>query len=382
MINNGLAGIIISDQNFTPALLRDFENAAGCIAIVRLEDASLHDLADLVIEIFDKHAVPSGSVFLLGSASHLISAGVGSYVADWVAVNQRLNQKFKNINICPLIPILFEDSPGLIARELEILAMWLHKVYDTGIRGLSELWRCVVSHTQSNSGGHTQLQYDDVIKITLPVSLSSPGTETFFYKFSNSCPARLRKMDRKTIDELIRILISILQEKFSVAICSEGILPRAPPQTVDPKGIKHVVCIGSSIIRQTVPYLKALGYSVTDLSRLGWLATQENINALILQMSQLQLPPGFSVVFDLLGNASHRYEQLDGTQALPSKENGQYHMPGPVVTCDVQIFCRIIKSLEPVMMSAQDAVKVSVPPLPRYIFSACCNNPHHCTNLS
>jgi hypothetical protein len=121
---------------------------------------------------------------------------------------------------------------------------------------------------------------------------------------------------------------------------------------------------------------------VTDLSRPGWLATQENIDALIRQMSQLQLVPGFSVVFDLLGNASHRYEQFDGTQALPSKENGHYHMPGPVVTCDVEIFRRIIKSLGPVMVSAQDAVKVSVPPLPRYIFSACCNNPHHCTNLS
>jgi hypothetical protein len=57
-------------------------------------------------------------------------------------------------------------------------------------------------------------------------------------------------------------------------------------------------------------------------------------------------------------------------------------MQGPVVICDTEIYRRIVKTLGPVMLSAQDAVKVSVPPLPRYIFSPCCQNPRHCTNLN
>jgi hypothetical protein len=381
ILDGGPVAIIVTDQNFVPALVRDPEYDTGCVAIVRLEDASLNDLAELTMEIFEKKSVGTGSAFLLGSASHLVKAGVAAYAADWIAVNRGLAQKFKNINICPLIPLLFEDSPGLLARDLEILAVWLHKVYDTGMQGLSECWAGVVSHTQQHSVGHTALHYDDIVKLSLPATLSSPDTETFFFKFANSCPARLSKMDRKTIDELVRIITSLLRTNFSIAICSEGTLPRATPPTFDPKAKKHIVCIGSSIMKQTVPFLRAMGCSVTDLTRPGWLATTDNIEALISQMSKTQLEPGFSVAFELLGNASYRFEQFDGTQALPQKENGRYHMKGPVVICETETYKKIIRSLSPVLLSAQDAVKVLIPPLPRYVFSPCCSNPQHCTNL-
>jgi hypothetical protein len=108
-------------------------------------------------------------------------------------------------------------------------------------------------------------------------------------------------MDRKTTDELIWTLISQLQKNFTIVVCPEGILTRALPMIVDPKDGKHIACIGSSIIKQTIPYLKALGYSVTDLSRPGWLATPDNIASLIAQLADIKLAPGFAVVFDLLG---------------------------------------------------------------------------------
>jgi hypothetical protein len=44
--------------------------------VVRLEDASLEDLMDIVLEIFDGMLLPEGSVFLFGSDSYLHRAGV------------------------------------------------------------------------------------------------------------------------------------------------------------------------------------------------------------------------------------------------------------------------------------------------------------------
>jgi hypothetical protein len=52
MSGTGPSAIILSDQDFVPAL--SHETDTGCIAIVRLEDASLHDLEDLAPEIFEK----------------------------------------------------------------------------------------------------------------------------------------------------------------------------------------------------------------------------------------------------------------------------------------------------------------------------------------
>jgi hypothetical protein len=57
-------------------------------------------------------------------------------------------------------------------------------------------------------------------------------------------------------------------------------------------------------------------------------------------------------------------------------------MKGLVAVCSDDIFTRITKALSPVLLSAQDAIKISIPPLPRYIFNPCCTLPTHCTNFT
>jgi hypothetical protein len=186
---NGPVAIVMSDQNFLPALSSEISEGEGCMEVVRLEDASLNDLAELANEIFDKIAINPGSVFLLGSASHLFRAGITTYAQDWVSVNASLTKKFKTAHICPLVPLILEEVAGGLARGVEMLAMWLHKVYSTGIRGMGEVWSCVASHAQHFTIGSTLLQYEEVVKVSLPSSLDSPSTETFFFKFRSSSPA-------------------------------------------------------------------------------------------------------------------------------------------------------------------------------------------------
>jgi hypothetical protein len=377
---NAPAVICLSDQNFLPAM-PSADAGKGCLAIVRLEDASLMDLAGLAIEIFEKCYLNPGSVFLIGSASHLIKVGVTTYTADWVSLCSKLGSKFKNANVCPLVPLLLEDCPGALARDLEVLAIWILKSYHSSIKGFLDAWSYLLKYVQSSAIGATILQYEDIQKYTLPKDSSSPGTDVFFFKFGNSCPAHLKKMDRKAISELLGLLTNHLLSKFSISVSSEVNLPRATPEAGEPQTRKHIVCIGSSIAKQTIPFLQALGHTVTDLTKPGWLATDENIAALIDTLSKLDIAPGFAVLLDLVGNATHRFVQFDGTLALPQKENGKYHIRGPVACCTDDIFRKIVKSLAPVMLSAQETVKISIPPLPRYVFNSCCNNPTHCANM-
>jgi hypothetical protein len=377
---NAPSVICLSDQNFLPAM-PSAEAGKGCLAIVRLEDASLLDLAGLAIEIFEKSNLNPGSVFLIGSASHLIKVGVTTYTADWVNLCRKLGCKFKNANVCPLVPLLLEDCPGALARDLEVLAIWILKSYQSSIKGFLDAWSYLLRYVQSSAIGATILQYEDIQKYTLPKDCSSPGTDVFFFKFGNSCPAHLKKMDRKAISELLGLLTNLLLSKFSISVSSEVNLPRATPEAGEPQIRKHIVCIGSSIAKQTIPFLQALGHTVTDLTKPGWLATDDNIAALIDTLSKLDIAPGFAVLLDLVGNATHRFVQFDGTMALPQKENGRYHIRGPVACCTDDIFRKIVKSLAPVMLSSQETIKISIPPLPRYVFNSCCNNPTHCANM-
>jgi hypothetical protein len=272
--------------------------------VVRLEDTSLSDLADIAIKIFDKVTMNPGSFFLIGSASQLFRTGVAAYAHEWVSINNSLSKRFKTIHVCPLVPMIFENTAGGLARDIEMLAMWLHKVYGTGIKGMGEMWSCAASHASQYKVGSTVLQYEEIVKISLPTSLDTPGMDTFFFKFRSSSPARLCGMDRKVIYKLLHILLHNLKTNFLVLISSEVILPREPPTAEDAHAQRHLVCVGSSILKQTIPYLRALGYRVTVLARPGWLATQENIDALISELSKLSVPPGLHWFWTCSGTAA------------------------------------------------------------------------------
>jgi hypothetical protein len=73
---------------------------------------------------------------MIGSASHLFKVGASSYATDWVGEVGKLELRFKNVNFCPLAPILRDNCPGSLVQDIETLTVWYHKVYDNNIKGL------------------------------------------------------------------------------------------------------------------------------------------------------------------------------------------------------------------------------------------------------
>jgi hypothetical protein len=111
--------LVFTDQNFVPFLSGDSEN---CIAIVRLEDPSLNELADLAGEILDRYNLPSDAVLLFGSGSHLSRVGAAQYAADWINLSNRCSQKWPKAVTVPLIPIIRTESPGSLARDISLIS--------------------------------------------------------------------------------------------------------------------------------------------------------------------------------------------------------------------------------------------------------------------
>jgi hypothetical protein len=76
--------LIISDQNFPPALPSDEKK---CV-IIRLEDCYLNELLGLLKEFFGNRSgyLPEGSLLLFVSLSHLASRGLESYAEEVVKI--------------------------------------------------------------------------------------------------------------------------------------------------------------------------------------------------------------------------------------------------------------------------------------------------------
>ncbi len=77
-----------------------------------------------------------------------------------------------------------------------------------------------------------------------------------------------------------------------------------------------------------------------------------------------------------------RYEQFDGTTLLPLRSDGKYHLGGKVVITTPEVFKRVVNNVAPIFKAKGNKPCVIVPPLPRYLFSRCCGEVNHCTNVT
>jgi hypothetical protein len=122
--------------------------------------------------------------------------------------------------------------------------------------------------------------------------------------------------------------------------------------------------------------LKFVGVTVA-----GWTPCPENIKKMVSIVNE-KAKTSVAFVFDLLGNSSVRFEQYDGTTALPYKSNGKYHLAGDVMVTPTETFKKIVQAITPIIQAKGDKPCIVLPPLPRYVFAQCCNDNSHCTNAN
>jgi hypothetical protein len=84
-------------------------------------------------------------------------------------------------------------------------------------------------------------------------------------------------------------------------------------------------------------------------------------------MSELKNLGNFAVIMDLHSNSTFRFSQFDGTQALPIKEGKKYHFPGEILPVSDDLFKKINDSLKTILLSAQDHIKIIIPPPPAHV---------------
>ena len=95
--------VCVSDQNF----VSNISSGSNCVSVVRMESASLSELGDLMIEIFENVKLPPGLVVCVGSVSQLHRVSLTIYAQDWIRCVDTLSKGISGVQICPLIPIIF-----------------------------------------------------------------------------------------------------------------------------------------------------------------------------------------------------------------------------------------------------------------------------------
>ena len=367
------ACVCVSDQNFVP----NISGNGNCVSVVRLESASLLELADITIEIFEKITFPAGSVICIGSASHLHKVGLTLYAQEWNSCVAILSRRIAGIQICPLIPVIRDAIPGSLANELIELTSYLVKQYEGSTLGLSGAW----SHLAGTIAVLTadSPQPPAYSTVALPATLAV-GAPLVTHRFCKTSSRRVTSpgYDAKAANELVSALLTALRNELGIACNPGGHLVREfskPSSSADT--IKNIVLVGASHMRRVACHLQDMGYCVVLYTLSGGMASPASIAALNQWLSELNVTPGTALVFDLFGNFTYRFEQEDGGMALPICLSGGHHMLGRIGVCSDSTFVGLVSKIAESLSTVKNSPCVVLPPIPRYISGGCCSDTNH-----
>jgi hypothetical protein len=268
--------ICLSDQNFVSKFCGDTES---CIVVARMENASLDELCDFLLEILDGAKLPHGSIILLGSVTHLHRFGTGIFARDWLRCVHRLESRFGGSQICPLTPVIRECFPTDLLRQMLELAAWMATVYSGTSRGLGETWPYLVNWLSATSADDHLDQPGSYISyiIPLPESLAkdAPVIPQRF-QTTSSRSATVPGMCQRATDELLRVLLEALNRDLLAGV-NPSILLREPTEELHSKDDDRTPggdrCKQLEKMRETLRRSRLQGVR-PDYTRLGDLSSQ------------------------------------------------------------------------------------------------------------
>jgi hypothetical protein len=319
---------------------------------------------------------------MFGSGSHLGRSGSAIYARDWADVVVRSSAVWRGIRTSPLIPLIVSECPGPIVRDVSEFVTWLESAYDSNPLGMSELWMELVASMEEYSMGTTTLETMDSYKCVFPSTLQSKTLDKVItFCSNNSRPVTFKGLPKGRCSELLGNLLKYLHENFRACSRPENFLVRADENKSgsENKSEIRILLVGASNLKHSLPHFEEAGLRCTFIGKPGWISSTANVAELISDVRK-NAPDTDAFIFDLLGNSSVRFEQFDGTSSLPFFSNGKHHLGGKVVTTPPDIFKNLVENVIPIIKEKGSKPCVVLPPLPRYLFAGCCNDPGHCSN--
>jgi hypothetical protein len=324
ILGNQPVVLVLSDQNFVSHLECDY---GKCINIVRIKNANLLELYEMASEIFNCKIFLEGSIFLVGSGSHLGRSGTSMHARDWNQVVALFTAKWRGIRICLLTPLILSECPGTIVRELCELAIWFESVYDGNPQGLRNAWSALVTAMENSSTGMTSLDIMESYKLLLPSTISVATLDKCVTFCSNSSrPMTFNGLSKDRCVELLGSLLNCVFVNFRACSNPETYLERVDESKKESENIlQKVILVGASNLRNSRPHFDSASTRTIDVTVPGWIATPDNISSMCKDTAAMASQAS-AFVFDILGNSVVRFEQFDGTTSLPFKSNGIFHL--------------------------------------------------------
>ncbi len=363
------------------------------MAVIRIENCTLIELADSFLEITKGFDMPVGSVVVLSSLSYLARVGTAAYAEELVRAIARIRDAYANsVRIVHGFPVLIGglDDESVIRSILEI-ELWLadsdkrrmHSLPNTSAHYISEWLRTnkadTVSDTDFASDTHPH-------PLKLPNSLHSLEKGTYVSPGWDDMATSLPTLQEEDEKKLLGVLIEELNDKFALQLDLEPSTDRSSQPASDYAESDSIIMIfaGSSHSARTIDVLDRGGINLLDATIPGYRLCPETVDKLAEDIKDLVdgLNPTNTVIsVQVLDNSTYYCGHTFGEMSLPKKlADRKYHVEGELKYVKKQLFRELFALLLTLIRAAGDCHVVIWAPIPRWLHYSCCGDPTHCTN--
>jgi hypothetical protein len=200
--------------------------------------------------------------------------------------------------------------------------------------------------------------------------------------FVGRVPAEIPPLSKEDETQIVRILLTELNEKFCVNLDPQPSFDRSVPPPFTAHNAGRTVFIGASNMGRIAKAAAKNGHMVVDLTSSGWTPKPGKIEKLCETLEKLNLTEFDTVVIDPLSNSAYLGTDEYGLPIPDEKsdEDGRYHLYGDLQLAPPSAFKNVLKHMEKMLAYVGNAKVVFVIPLPRYVLSGCCADTEHVSN--
>jgi hypothetical protein len=281
-----------------------------------VEDCELWELKEVFTDRFKAFCkphrnLPSGSVILVGSMSHLAKNGLNFYAPKLVETMTRMAGRVgPGVNVIPLLPVPVGGiGSETLLRDMMDLDCWIVST-GAGQAGGSRdaFWQVI---REEGMGGRRV--YTSSAPLSLPSGIKNPRIRPFMSgAYAGMIPAEILPLEPEAERALVGTLLQELNEKFCVNLDPNPSLDRSIPAPPTMHNTGPTVFIGGSNLGRIAKAAAENGHMIVDLTAKGWILKSGKIDRLCETLKKLNSTEIETVVIDSMSNTAYLGTDEDG----------------------------------------------------------------------
>jgi len=375
---------VLADQTF-PATATPV--TGQCVAVMRMEDASLAELAENFIGRVRMNWLPAGTLVFIASGGQLARVGVAEYASELVKAIDLLKNSLPPRSVVSHAPVILLNGSvdSAAVRSLFDALNWLCALSDAGDTEVLKGTMQACCNAMAAAGSEATAPHH-TYRMVLPTNLSMPMTRAVWASDPRfELPSAVRPATVGEEAEILRTFVSEINEKYRTRLGEELPCDREVPEEESERGEEdsdallifigglHASKLYAMATERNKPtmLIRLLGFTTKELTDCA-----QQIRAIVHNMETTR--GQYVLVYCMMEHLVYR-DNMSRTAIRGA--GGVDHIVGDVHLIEDHQISGIANQVKPVLAAGGQGPKIIVSPVPQYINAPCCSNINHCANV-